>query len=79
MDGKEVRCVVCWFLRISPPQHFLTGSVTDTVMRRAPIPVLVWSGLEQLPSGGWWQGVRQPREAEPLHDPNISIVEWSNL
>jgi nucleotide-binding universal stress UspA family protein len=57
----------------------LTGSVTDTVMRRAPVPVLVWSGLEQLPSGGWWQGVRQPREAEPLHDPNISIVEWSNL
>ena len=56
----------------------LAGSVTDTVMRRAPVPVLVWSGLEQSPSGGWWKGVRRPREAEPLCDPNLSILEWSN-
>jgi nucleotide-binding universal stress UspA family protein len=57
----------------------LTGSVTDTVMRKAPIPVLIWSGLERIPSGGRWQGVCQPRVAEPLYDLNHSIVEWSNM
>jgi nucleotide-binding universal stress UspA family protein len=42
----------------------LTGSVTDTVRRRAPMPVVIWSGLEQKPSNGCWQGVRQPREQD---------------
>jgi len=57
----------------------LSGSVTHTVMRRAPVPVLVWSGLGHPPSGGCWKGLRHPREAERLRDPDISVVEWSNL
>jgi nucleotide-binding universal stress UspA family protein len=36
------------------------GSVTDTVMRRAPVPVVVWAGLEQMSSSGCWKGVRHP-------------------
>ena len=35
----------------------LTGSVTDTVMRRAPMPVVVWSGLEQRSFNRCWKGV----------------------
>ena len=42
----------------------LTGSVTDTVRRRAPMPVVVCSGLEQTSSNGCWQGVRHPREQD---------------
>jgi nucleotide-binding universal stress UspA family protein len=57
----------------------LTGSVTDTVMRRALMPVVVWSGLEQMSSSRGWKGVRHPREAEHLRDPNVSVVEWSTL
>jgi nucleotide-binding universal stress UspA family protein len=36
------------------------GSVTDTVMRRAPVPVVVRAGLEQMSSSGCWKGVRHP-------------------
>jgi nucleotide-binding universal stress UspA family protein len=57
----------------------LTGSVTDTVMRRSPIPVVVWSGLEHIPSSRCWQGGWHPRAAKRLRDPNISVVEWNNL
>jgi nucleotide-binding universal stress UspA family protein len=57
----------------------LTGSVTDTVMRRSPIPVVVWSGLEHLPSGRCGQDRWHPRAAKQLRDTNISVVEWSNL
>ena len=57
----------------------LIGSVTDTVMRRAPIPVVVWSGLNQLLSTRCWKGGWHPREAEHLRAPNNSVVEWSNL
>jgi nucleotide-binding universal stress UspA family protein len=39
----------------------LAASVTDTVMRKAPVPVVVWAGL-QKPAGGWWQGVWRPDE-----------------
>ena len=42
----------------------LTGSVTDTVMRRATVPVVVWSGLEQMSSSGCWNSVRHPREQD---------------
>jgi nucleotide-binding universal stress UspA family protein len=57
----------------------LTGSVTDTVMRRAPMPVLVWSGLEPTPSRRGWKGLWHPRKAEPLRAPQMSVVEWNNL
>lgn len=57
----------------------LAGSVTDTVRRRAPIPVVVWSGIEQMSSRRCWKGVRHPREAEHLRASNISVVEWSNF
>jgi nucleotide-binding universal stress UspA family protein len=40
----------------------LAGSVTDSVMRRAPVPVLVWTGLEQVASSGGRKGAR------PLHE-----------
>jgi nucleotide-binding universal stress UspA family protein len=40
----------------------LAGSVTDTVMRRAPVPVVVWAGVEQMSSRGCWKGVRHPHE-----------------
>lgn len=40
----------------------LAGSVTDTVMRRAPVPVVVWAGVEQMSSRGCWNGVRHPHE-----------------
>jgi nucleotide-binding universal stress UspA family protein len=36
----------------------LPGSVTNTVMRRASVPVAVWAGLERKAGGGFWQGVR---------------------
>jgi nucleotide-binding universal stress UspA family protein len=39
----------------------LAASVTDTVMRKAPVPVVVWAGL-QKPAGGCWQGVWRPDE-----------------
>jgi len=42
----------------------LAGSVTDTVMRRAPVPVVVWAGLEQMSSSGCWQGLWHPHEQD---------------
>jgi nucleotide-binding universal stress UspA family protein len=45
----------------------LAASVTDTVMRKAPVPVVVWAGL-QKPAGGWWQGVRRPDEQGALRE-----------
>jgi nucleotide-binding universal stress UspA family protein len=52
-----------------PPERrwwrpLLAGSVTDTVMRRAPVPVLVWTGLEQVASSGGWQGAQLPPEQD---------------
>ena len=40
----------------------LAGSVTDTVMRRAPVPVVVWAGVEQMSCRGCWKGVRHPHK-----------------
>jgi nucleotide-binding universal stress UspA family protein len=46
----------------------LAAGVTDTVMRNAPVPVVVWAGL-QKPAGGWWPGVSRPDEqATPQED-----------
>jgi nucleotide-binding universal stress UspA family protein len=42
----------------------LAGGVTDTVMRRAPAPVLVWTGLERAASSGGRQGVRHPHRQD---------------
>jgi nucleotide-binding universal stress UspA family protein len=42
----------------------LAGSVTDTVMRRAPVPVVVWAGLEQMSSSGCWKGIRHSPEQD---------------
>jgi nucleotide-binding universal stress UspA family protein len=45
----------------------LAGSVTDTVMRKAPVPVVVWPGL-QKPANGWWQGVWRLDEQGALRE-----------
>ena len=42
----------------------LAGSVTYTVMRRAPAPVVVWAGLEPQPAGECWQGAWRPDERD---------------
>jgi nucleotide-binding universal stress UspA family protein len=42
----------------------LAGSVTDTVMRRARVPVVVWAGLEHMSFSECWQGVRHPHEQD---------------
>jgi nucleotide-binding universal stress UspA family protein len=42
----------------------LAGGVTDTVMRRAPVPVLVWTGLEQVASSGGGKGMRHPHKQD---------------
>jgi nucleotide-binding universal stress UspA family protein len=57
----------------------LTGSVTNTVRRRAHIPVVVWSGIEQMSRRTGETGAWHLREAEPLRESNQSIIEWSNL
>jgi nucleotide-binding universal stress UspA family protein len=36
----------------------LVGSVTDTVMRRARMPVVVWAGLDQMSSNRCWPSAR---------------------
>src|SRR5262245_60377573 len=38
----------------------LVGSATEAVMRRASVPVVVWPGLEQMATRGWWRGARRP-------------------
>jgi nucleotide-binding universal stress UspA family protein len=38
----------------------LAGSVTDTVMRRARVPVVVWAGLNRTSSRGLWKGAWPP-------------------
>jgi nucleotide-binding universal stress UspA family protein len=45
----------------------LAASVTDTVMRKAPVPVVVWAGL-QKPAGGGWQGVWRHDEQDTLRE-----------
>jgi nucleotide-binding universal stress UspA family protein len=45
----------------------LAGSVTDTVMRKAPVPVVVWPGL-QKPASGWGQDVWRPDEQDALRE-----------
>lgn len=45
----------------------LAASVTDTVMRKAPVPVVVWAGLRK-PAGGLWQGVWRPDEQDTLRE-----------
>jgi len=49
-----------WWRRILP------GSVTDAVMRRASVPVVVWAGLDKLAPSGFWQGARRPHERDIL-------------
>jgi nucleotide-binding universal stress UspA family protein len=46
----------------------LAGSVTDTVMRRAPVPVVVWAGLDYMPAGGCWGGTRRPHDDEAFRE-----------
>jgi hypothetical protein len=41
-----------WWRAVHP------GSVTNTVLRRASVPVLVWAGLERMSSGRFWQDAR---------------------
>ena len=40
----------------------LAGSGTDTVMRRAPVPVVVPTGLGQMSTNGCWKATRHPHE-----------------
>jgi nucleotide-binding universal stress UspA family protein len=43
-------------------------SVTDAVMRRASVPVVVWAGLNKIASSGFWQGARRPHERDILQE-----------
>lgn len=42
----------------------LAGSVTDTVMHRAPVPVVVSAGLGQMSASGCWKATRHPHEQD---------------
>jgi hypothetical protein len=42
----------------------LAGSVTDTVMRRAPVTVVVLAGLGQMSANGCWKATRHPHEQD---------------
>ena len=46
----------------------LAGSVTDAVIRRASVPVVVCAGLDQMASSGFWQGARRPHERDTLQE-----------
>jgi hypothetical protein len=38
--------------------------VTDIVMRRAPVPVVVSAGLSQMSASGCWKATRHPHEQD---------------
>jgi nucleotide-binding universal stress UspA family protein len=40
----------------------LPGSVTNTVMHRASVPVMVWAGVDRMASDGWWRGTSSRHE-----------------
>ncbi|HEX9870782.1 MAG TPA: universal stress protein [Candidatus Tectomicrobia bacterium] len=42
----------------------LAGSLTDTVRRRASIPVVVWDGLETTASSAMWPDAQRPQERD---------------
>jgi len=44
----------------------LAGSLTDTVRRRASVPVVVWDGLETMASSAMWPDARRPHERDSL-------------
>jgi nucleotide-binding universal stress UspA family protein len=45
----------------------LAGNVTETVMRKASVSVVVWAGL-QKPAGGRWRGLWRPNEQDALRE-----------
>jgi nucleotide-binding universal stress UspA family protein len=44
----------------------LAGSVTDTVRRSAPVPVVVWDGLGNMASSALWPEAHRPEERDTL-------------
>jgi nucleotide-binding universal stress UspA family protein len=42
----------------------LAISVTDTIMRQAPVPVVVWAGLDRRSAQAWWQDGQHPHESD---------------
>ena len=50
-------------------RSLLAISVTDTIMRKAPVPVVVWAGLDQRSASGW----RQDRQC--FHEPDAQAED----
>ena len=42
----------------------LAGSVTDTVMRQAPVPVVVSARFGQMSANGCWKAMQHPHEQD---------------
>jgi universal stress protein A len=46
----------------------LAGSVTNSVVRRASVPVVVWAGLDRMSAGRICQGARRPHERDTARE-----------
>jgi nucleotide-binding universal stress UspA family protein len=66
-QAERVDVIMMWAPKRRWWRPLLAGSVTGTVMRKAPVPVVLWAGL-QKPAGGWWQGVWRPDEQDALRE-----------
>jgi nucleotide-binding universal stress UspA family protein len=63
---EMVDLIIMWTAKRRWWRPILAGSVVEAVMRRASVPVVVWAGLEQMASGGFWQEARRPHERDLL-------------
>jgi nucleotide-binding universal stress UspA family protein len=63
-------------------RSILAGSLTDTVRRRASVPVVVWDGLEKMASNGTWSEERRPHGRDPLQQgawPDRRRAPWEKI